>query len=318
MLNNTIYLFRMSFQFHFFAPDKNEYSPKRILCRNRMRKYGDFTAAETMYETAAIAILPVPYDGTSTWMKGADSGPEAILDASVNLEFYDIETDSEVYKKGIATLEPVLTNSSPEAMADEVQHRMEAILTDGKFPVLIGGEHSVSIGAFRAVAKHYTNFSILQLDAHSDMRDEYEGSSHNHACVMARAKELTENITQVGIRSSAIEEKKNIRTDRIFYAHLLKDDKDWMRKVSAQLGKQVYITIDLDVLDPAYMPSTGTPEPDGLTYREIINLLKIISMEHHIIGLDVVELCPHHENKAPDFLAAKLIYQFLSLNFTKD
>ena len=318
MLNNINYLFHMSFQFHFFAPDKNEYSPKRILCRNRMRKYGDFTAAETMYETAAIAILPVPYDGTSTWMKGADSGPEAILDASVNLEFYDIETDSEVYKKGIATLEPVLTNSSPEAMADEVQHRIEAILTDGKFPVLIGGEHSVSIGAFRAVAKHYPDFSILQLDAHSDMRDEYEGSSHNHACVMARAKELTENITQVGIRSSAIEEKKNIRPDRIFYAHLLKDDKDWMQKVYAQLGKQVYITIDLDVLDPAYMPSTGTPEPDGLTYREVINLLKIISMEHHIIGLDVVELCPHHENKAPDFLAAKLIYQFLSMNFTKD
>ena len=318
MLNNTIYLFRMSFQFHFFAPDKNEYSPKRILCRNRMRKYGDFTAAETMYETAAIAILPVPYDGTSTWMKGADSGPEAILDASVNLEFYDIETDSEVYKKGIATLEPVLTNSSPEAMADEVQHRIEAILTDGKFPVLIGGEHSVSIGAFRAVAKHYPDFSILQLDAHSDMRDEYEGSSHNHACVMARAKELTENITQVGIRSSAIEEKKNIRPNRIFYAHLLKEDKEWMQKVSAQLGKQVYITIDLDVLDPAYMPSTGTPEPDGLTYREVMNLLKIISMEHYIIGLDVVELCPHHENKAPDFLAAKLIYQFLSMNFTKD
>lgn len=280
-----------------------------------MRKYGDFTAAETQYETAAIAILPVPYDGTSTWMKGADSGPEAILDASVNLEFYDIETDSEVYKKGIATLEPVTTNSSPEAMADDVQIRMETILADGKFPVLIGGEHSVSIGAFRAVARHYPDFSILQLDAHSDMREVYEGSTHNHACVMARAKELTDSITQVGIRSSAIEEKKNINPDRIFYAHHLKEDKDWMQKVSSQLGKYVYITIDLDVLDPAYMPSTGTPEPDGLTYREVINLLRTISMEHHIIGLDVVELCPHHENKAPDFLAAKLIYQFLSLRF---
>ena len=280
-----------------------------------MRKYGDFTAAETQYETAAIAILPVPYDGTSTWMKGADSGPEAILEASVNLEFYDIETDSEVYQKGIATLEPVTTNSSPEAMADDVQMRMDAILADGKFPVLIGGEHSVSIGAFRAVARHYPDFSILQLDAHSDMRDMYEGSTHNHACVMACAKELTGSITQVGIRSSAIEEKKNINPDRIFYAHRLREDKDWMQKVSSQLGNHVYITIDLDVLDPAFMPSTGTPEPDGLTYREVINLLKIICMEHHIIGLDVVELCPHHENKAPDFLAAKLIYQFLSLRF---
>lgn len=283
-----------------------------------MRKYGDFTAAETLYETAAIAILPVPYDGTSTWMKGADSGPEALLEASVNLEFYDIETDSEVYKKGIATLEPVWTNSSPEEMADDVQSRMEHILSDGKFPVLIGGEHSVSIGAFRAVAKFYPDFSILQLDAHSDMRDTYEGSSHNHACVMARAKEVTSQITQVGIRSSAIEEKKNINPDRIFYAHRMKEDNGWMQRVSDQLGKHVYITIDLDVLDPAYMPSTGTPEPDGLSYREVINLLKIISSEHHIIGLDLVELCPNHENKAPDFLAAKLIYQFLSMNFTKD
>lgn len=283
-----------------------------------MRKYGDFTAAETQYETAAIAILPVPYDGTSTWMKGADSGPEALLEASVNLEFYDIETQSEVYKKGIATLEPVWTNSSPEAMADDVQQRMDVILSDGKFPVLIGGEHSVSIGAFRAVAQHYPDFSILQLDAHSDMRDAYEGSTHNHACVMARAKELTPNITQVGIRSSAKEEQKNINPDRTFYAHQLKEDPMWMQKVSAQLGEHVYITIDLDVLDPAYMPSTGTPEPDGLAYREVINLLKIISQNHHIIGLDMVELCPNHENKAPDFLAAKLIYQFLSMNFTKD
>ena len=318
MLNNINYLFHMSFQFHFFAPDKNEYSPKRILCRNRMRKYGDFTAAETQYETAAIVILPVPYDGTSTWMKGADSGPEAILDASVNLEFYDIETDSEVYKKGISTLDPVLTNSSPEAMTADVQSRMETILADGKFPVLIGGEHSVSIGAFRAMAQFYPNFSILQLDAHSDMRDTYEGSSHNHACVMARAKELTDEITQVGIRSSAIEEKKNINPERIFYAHRLKEDANWMQQVSEQLGEHVYVTIDLDVLDPAYMPSTGTPEPDGLTYREVINLLKTIIKNHHIIGLDVVELCPHHEIKAPDFLAAKLIYQILSMNFTKD
>ncbi len=283
-----------------------------------MRKYGDFSAAETLYETAAIAILPVPYDGTSTWIKGADLGPEALLEASANLEFYDIETDSEVYKKGIATLDPVLTNSTPEAMSVDVQSRMESILADGKFPVLIGGEHSVSIGAFRAVAQHYQDFSILQLDAHSDMRDVYEGSSYNHACVMARAKELTDNITQVGIRSSAIEEKKNINPDRIFYAHQLKEDTKWIQKVSAQLGEHVYITIDLDVLDPAYMPSTGTPEPDGLSYREIINLLKFISYNHHIIGLDMVELCPNHENKAPDFLAAKLIYQFLSMNFTKD
>ena len=280
-----------------------------------MRQFGDFSAEETNYETAEIAILPVPYDGTSTWIKGADKGPEALLDASYNLEFYDIETDYEVYKRGIATLPPVEENSSPEKMSDAVEKRMNEILTDGKFPVLIGGEHSVSIGAFRAVCRQYPDVSILQLDAHSDMRDEYEGSTHNHACVMARAKDLTDSITQVGIRSSAIEEKKNINPERTFYAFKIKKEDGWMEKVSAQLNKRVYVTIDLDVLDPAYMPSTGTPEPDGLDYRQVMDLLQLILKDHEVVGLDVVELCPNEYNKAPDFLAAKLIYHFLSFKY---
>ena len=279
--------------------------------------YGDFEEKYTNYETEEIAILPVPYDGTSTWIKGADKGPQALLEASFNLEFYDIETDSEVFKKGIATLDAVTENSSPEAMADEVERRMNTILDDKKFPVLLGGEHSVSVGAFRAVAKHYDNFSILQLDAHSDMRDEYEGSPYNHACVMARGKDITSSIVQVGIRSSAIEEKHNIDPERIFYAHEIKElgDTTWMYEISQKLLDNVYVTIDLDVLDPAYMPSTGTPEPDGLSYRDVMTLLKLINERHNIIGLDVVELCPNASNKAPDFLAAKLIYQFLSCRF---
>ena len=279
--------------------------------------YGDFEEQYTQYDTAEIAILPVPYDGTSTWIKGADKGPRAILEASPNMEFYDIETDSEVYKQGIATLEAVMEDSSPEAMADEVERRMDKILQDKKFPVLLGGEHSVSIGAFHAIARHYETFSILQLDAHSDMRDEYEGSAFNHACVMARAKEITPSVVQVGIRSSAVEEKHNIDPERIFYAHEIKEsgDSTWMYEVSQKLHDHVYITIDLDVLDPAYMPSTGTPEPDGLSYREILTLLKLINERHNIIGLDVVELCPKEINKAPDFLASKLIYQILSIRF---
>lgn len=279
--------------------------------------YGDFEERYTNYETAAIAILPVPYDGTSTWLKGADKGPQAILEASPNMEFYDIETDSEVFKQGIATLDMVTENTSPEAMAHEVEIRIDQILKDKKFPVLLGGEHSVSIGAFQAIAKHYDTFSILQLDAHSDMRDEYEGSPYNHACVMARGKDITSSIAQVGIRSTAIEEKHNIDPDRIFYAHEIKEsgDSTWMYEVSQKLHDHVYITIDLDVLDPAYMPSTGTPEPDGLTYREILTLLKLINERHNIIGLDVVELCPNETNKAPDFLASKLIYQLLSIRF---
>lgn len=279
--------------------------------------YGDFEEKYTDYETAEIAILPVPYDGTSTWIKGADKGPKALLEASFNLEFYDIETDSEVFRHGIATLDPVTVNNSPEAMTDEVERRMDAILKDKKFPVLIGGEHSVSVGAFRAVAKHFDTFSILQLDAHSDMRDEYEGSPYNHACVMARGKDITPSVVQVGIRSSAIEEKHNIDPDRIFYAHEIKEmgNTTWMYEVSQKLNDNVYVTIDLDVFDPAYMPSTGTPEPDGLSYREVLTFLKLINERHNIIGLDVVELCPNDINKAPDFLAAKLIYQLLSCRF---
>lgn len=277
-----------------------------------MRPFGDFTPEEMCYQSAAIAILPVPYDGTSTWIKGADLGPKALLEASYNLEFYDIETRTEVYKRGIATLEPVTEAASPEAMADAVERRMEQILLDGKFPVLIGGEHSVSIGAFRAMARRYPHLSILQLDAHSDMRDEYEGSACNHACVMARAKELTPHITQVGIRSSAREEQHNICPDRTFYAHDIVGQEGWQERVSQQLTEAVYITIDLDVLDPAYMPSTGTPEPGGLSYREVITLLRRVIKEHRVVGLDVVELCPNPTAKASDFLAAKLIYQFLS------
>lgn len=276
--------------------------------------YGGLEEEFTDYENAKIVVLPVPYDGTSTWLKGADKGPEAILEASANMELYDIETDSEVYTKGIATLDPVTENASPEAMSDAVEMKVDALLNDKKFPVILGGEHSVSIGAFRAFAKHYENYSVLQLDAHSDMRDSYEGSDHNHACVMARAKEMA-TVAQVGIRSSCIEEKHNIEPDRIFYAHEIKESSNWMYDVSEKLNDNVYITIDLDVFDPAYMPSTGTPEPDGMNYREVINFLKLINERHNIIGLDMVELCPNDINKAPDFLASKLIYQILSMKF---
>lgn len=275
--------------------------------------YGGLDVEFTDYQQAQIAVLPVPYDGTSTWIKGADKGPEAILEASANMELYDIETNSEVYTRGIATLEPVTEATSPEAMAQEVEKRVDQILTDKKFPVILGGEHSVSIGAFYAFARHYKDFSVLQLDAHSDMRSEYEGSKFNHACVMARAKEVA-TVAQVGIRSSAIEEKENILPERIFYAHELTEN-NWMYEVSQQLRDDVYITIDLDVFDPAIMPSTGTPEPDGLWYRQVINLIRLINERHNIIGLDIVELCPNEANKAPDFLASKLIYQILSIKF---
>jgi len=282
-----------------------------------MTNYGGLTEEFTDYSSSNIVVVPVPFDGTSTWIKGADKGPQAILEASENMELYDIETDSEVYLNGIHTVNPVADVDTPEQLAEKLKPVVEQIFKDKKFPVILGGEHSVSIGAFQAVGECFKNVSVLQLDAHSDMRDEYEESKFNHACVMARAKEICP-VTQVGIRSSCIEEKENIDPKRTFYAHKIKySNANWIDEVVSQLSDNVYLTIDLDVLDPAFLPATGTPEPDGLSYRDVINLIKKVIEKKNLIGMDVVELAPIENNKASDFLASKLIYQILSYKFSK-
>jgi agmatinase len=260
-------------------------------------------------EKAEIVILPVPYDGTSTWIKGADKGPAAILEASANMELYDIETDSEVYKKGIYTASPVNENKSPEKMTAEVYKAALKYVSDKKFLVTLGGEHSVSVGAIQAYSEVYENLTVLQLDAHSDMRPEYEGSRFNHACAMSRAVEGCP-VVHVGIRSMDVEEKKYINPARIFYPN-------WMEKVVDLMSDNVYITIDLDVFDPSIMPSTGTPEPGGLFWYEVLNLIRKVNEKSNIVGFDVVELCPNKIDKAPDFLASKLIYKILSYKFNK-
>jgi len=277
-----------------------------------MIAYGGEEAAIVSYDEAKVVVFPVPFDGTSTWIKGADRGPEAILEASANMELYDIETRSEVYKKGIFTDEPARQFESPEVMAAEVESRINRYLDDGKFPVLLGGEHSVSIGAIKAFANKVNDLSVLQLDAHTDLRRSYQGSEYNHACVMTYAQARVP-IVQVGIRSMSEEETYFAEEDRIFYSHIMQQEEFWMQKASDLLTDKVYVTIDLDVFDPSIMPSTGTPEPDGLYYREVIEFLKLVNQEHDIVGFDVVELCPNEINKAPDFLASKLIYQLLSL-----
>ncbi|MGI5914164.1 MAG: agmatinase [Bacteroidales bacterium] len=267
------------------------------------------------YEDSDIIILPVPYDATSTWMKGADRGPEAILEASVNLEFYDIETASEVHLRGIHTVAPIDENRTPDLLVDAVRQRCSILLNDGKFPVILGGNHSVSIGAIYAFADLYDNLTVLQLDAHSDSRHSYEGSKYNHACVMARAGEVA-RVVQVGIRSMSAEELPYIKNDRIFYSHQLYDDKSLYAKALDKLSENVYITIDLDVFDPSIMPSTGTPEPGGPPYFELMKFLESVAKNKNVVGFDVVELCPSTTNKAPDFIASKVVYQLLSYIFS--
>lgn len=266
------------------------------------------------YDDSEIIILPVPYDETSTWMRGADKGPDAILEASVNLEFYDIETNSEAHLKGIHTVEPVLIKDTPEKLVNEVYRRTLEILDQKKFPVIIGGNHTVPIGAFRAYSERYSDLTILQLDAHGDLRQEYEGSEFNHACAMARAREFAP-VVQVGIRSMSVGELPYAEADRIFYAYQLYNDKTLYRRALEKLTGNVYITIDLDVFDPAIMPSTGTPEPGGPDYFELMNFLRDVIKNRNVVGFDVVELCPSSANKSPDFIAAKVIYQLLSYRF---
>ncbi len=274
----------------------------------------NFGGLPPQYSGAAdskVVIVPVPYDGTSTWVKGADKGPGAILQASANLELYDIETDSQVYLGGIFTDEPVAGDLDPAEMVDSVRRRVQGHLANGKLVVVIGGEHSVSVGAVRAHADRYPGLSVLQLDAHSDLRDEYEGSKYNHACVMARVRELCPMV-QVGIRSMDVSEKPAIVEDRVFFAEKIHGSLAWIDQAVAKLTEQVYLTIDLDVFDPSIMPSTGTPEPGGLMWYDVLALLRAVCRRKTVVGFDVVEMCPVEGNWAPEFLAAKLIYKILS------
>lgn len=266
------------------------------------------------YDESQIIIIPVPYDATSTYIRGADRGPDAILKASPALEFYDIETGFEVHRKGIHTIAPLKCTDDPSDVTGAVYRAVLRILGENRFPVVIGGNHTVSIGAFRAAAEAFDNLSILQLDAHSDLRPEYEGSHLNHACAAARAREYAP-LVQVGVRSMAAEELPFVDRQRIFYAHDLYLDKSLYNKALNQLSENVYITLDLDVFDPSVMPSTGTPEPGGPDYRELMFFLRDVFTHKNVIGFDVVELCPSDNNKAPDFMAAKVIYQMLSYRF---
>jgi agmatinase len=277
--------------------------------------FGDLPAEYCDYDKSKIVILPAPFDATSTWIKGADKGPAALLEASANMETYDIETDSEVYKQGIFTDEPIKEKKSPEKMTDELKARVLTHIKNKKYVVTIGGEHSVSAGAIDAHAESFDNVSIIQFDAHADLRDEYHGSKYNHACVMARAREVAP-VVQVGIRSAALEEGPLIQNaDNVFPAHKIYNNNDWFDKCLGKLTQNVYLTIDLDVFDPSIMPGTGTPEPGGLGWYQTLDFLRRLMKGKNVVGFDVVELCPIPANKASDFLAAKLVYKLLTYKF---
>jgi agmatinase len=262
-------------------------------------------------EDAAVLILPVPYDATASWLKGCAGAPTAILDASQHVELWDIETASEPWRSGIAALEPVDFDGPPEDLASEVGYRVREILSNGRLPIILGGEHSVTIGAVRAAAAAFPRLSVLQIDAHADTRESYQGSTHNHACVMARVRELC-SVVQVGIRSVGAEEVSGLELGRVFWAHeIVRDAEDsWTEEAVELLTHEVYVTIDVDAFDPSVVPATGTPEPGGLDWYHVADLLAAVARERRVVGFDLVELLPGHPPSA--FLAAKLIYRFLA------
>ncbi len=265
-------------------------------------------------ETAKTVLIPVPYDGTSTWQKGADKGPEAFLNASENMELYDIETDTEVYKNGVYLADAVTENTSPEAMVEAVHQTTKKYINKNKFVTIFGGEHSISIGTIRAFNECFNNLTVLHIDAHADLRKEYEGSSCNHACAVYEASQTT-NLIQVGIRSMDVSEKSVMNPDKTFFAHDMATNDYWVEDVIDQLTENVFITFDLDAIDPSLMPSTGTPEPGGLFWYETLDFLKKVFEAKNIVGFDIVELCPNKHEKSSDFLAAKLYYKMLSYKF---
>ncbi|NJX15377.1 agmatinase [Tamlana crocina] len=279
-----------------------------------MKTYAGIPEEFAKLERAKIVLIPVPYDGTSTWQKGADKGPDAFLDASENMELYDIETGTEVYQQGVFLADAVTENSSPEAMVEAVHQTTKKYIKKNKFVTVFGGEHSISIGTIRAFNEMYPNLTVLHIDAHADLRKEYEGTTCNHACAVYEASQTT-NLIQVGIRSMDIMEKTVMDEEKTYFAHDMAVDDTWVDSAIDQMTDNVFITFDLDAFDPSILPSTGTPEPGGLLWYETLEFLKQVFAEKNVVGFDIVELCPNKNEKSSDFLAAKLYYKMLSYKF---
>ncbi|MFH0868371.1 MAG: agmatinase [Candidatus Woesearchaeota archaeon] len=272
------------------------------------------------YEISKVAILPVPYEKTTTYIKGTARGPAAILEASLAVEFYDEELDKTACDVGICTLNELNILEEPELMVDIVYENVKKILDDKKFLIVVGGEHSITSGCVKAFSEEYDKLSVLQIDAHADLREENEGSRFNHGCAMRRCYDICKNIVQVGIRSLSYEEAEFIKEKNlnIFWAKDIAENENWFDDAVSKLTENVYITLDLDGFDPSIIPSTGTPEPGGLLYYPMLRFLRKVFKEKNVVGFDVVELCPNEKEISSDFIAAKVIYKMIGYKFDKE
>ena len=280
-------------------------------------EFGGTIPTTSDFSSARVVILPIPLDRTTSYVPGTRTGPHEILVASSHLELWDEETGTDVHGIGIVTLpEMELPFGTMDQVVEEIQRVAAEVVNRGKFLAVLGGEHSITPPVVSVVAARHPGVSVLQIDAHADLRQSYMGTPHNHACAMRRVVERA-RCTQVGIRSLSSEEAAealNLPTT-IFYDWNMRRHEDWIARVIDTLGETVYITVDCDGLDPAIMPAVGTPEPGGLTWYEMLALLRRVIESRHVVGCDIVELCPIPGNVAPNFLCAKLLYKILTYRF---
>jgi agmatinase len=270
------------------------------------------------FEAARVVVWPVSYEGTVSYGGGTGRGAAAVIDASRNMELYDDETDTEVYRLGIHTLDESPSVEPPEEMMRTLLERGRELVKTGKFVAMIGGEHSVSAPVIRAHAEAYENLSVLQIDAHADLRDTYDGTPHSHASIMARVtRDLKLPSVQVGIRSISAEEARALDTlpTRIFWARDIVGRTDWWEAAVEGLTENVYLTIDIDGLDPSLVAQTGTPEPGGLGWYETVGLIRTLARSRRVVGMDLTEYSYVEGQDASAFLCAKLIYKTLSFIF---
>jgi agmatinase len=283
-------------------------------------EFGGTTPTTADFDTAKVVIFPIPFDRTTSYVPGTRTGPHEILVASSHMELWDEETQTDVHSIGIYTLPEIeFPFATMEEVVAELRRVASEIVARGKFPVFLGGEHSITPPLVAAVAEKYPNLSVLQIDAHADLRRDYMGTPHSHACAMRRTLEFART-TQVGIRSLSTEEAEDIPSlnTTVFYDYNMRQDANWMDRVVDTLSENVYITIDVDGFDPAIMPATGTPEPGGLSWYEGLALLRKVIQQRNVVAWDIVELSPMGGNVAPNFLCAKLIYKMLAYKFGKD
>ncbi|MCA1557244.1 MAG: agmatinase [Acidobacteria bacterium] len=273
------------------------------------------------FDGSRIVVWPVSYEGTVSYGTGTGRGAGAIIDASRNMELYDEETDAEVYKLGIHTVAETPSVEPPEAMMKSLYERARELVSAGKFVAMIGGEHSVSAPVIRAHAEQYKNLSVLQIDAHADLRDTYDGTPHSHASIMARVvKDMRIPSVQCGIRSISAEEARSLDQypTRIFWAKDIVGRTDWWDAAVDGLTENVYLTVDIDGLDPSLVAQTGTPEPGGLGWYETIGLIRTLARKRRIVGMDLTEYSYVEGQSASAFLCAKLIYKSLAFIFESE